>query len=190
VTQIEQGNGATVVTLRKGLEIMRTRIKDVDVANGTVAGAIAMIRVRGRDKDLVASNDDLTKFWRVAYVGGDRHTGHVFKLTSMDPKATGPAFTEADFPPGSGLSVWEFGIGDRMAIKTGVSLRRTDGGAYEVYATSPFAVTLKGKTVEVSTDGKAWQPLAGKMVDGRVIADITAGQISASKCRMWVKAKQ
>jgi len=136
----------TELTLRKGLEIMRTRVRSADPATGKVMGSIAMFHHRGRDAGLVASNDDLTRLWRVAYVGGNRHSGHEFRLTSMDPDAEGPAFKAGDFPVGEGLRVWEFGTGDTFRLQTGVSIRRTDAGAYEVYATAPCTLTLGGKT--------------------------------------------
>jgi len=129
---------------------MRTRIRSANPQTGKVMGSIAMFRHRGRDAGLVASNDDLTRFWRVAYSGGDRHAGHEFTLSPMDPKADGPAFSGRDFPVGTGLRVWEFGEGDRFRIKTGVSVRRTADGVYEVYATSPFKMALGGKTHTVT----------------------------------------
>jgi len=124
ISAIAPAGDGSVLTTRKGLEIMRTRIRSADPATGKVVGAIAMFRHRGRDAGLVASDDGLKKFWRVAYAGGDRHQGHTFVLTPMDPKAKGPAFTRADFPAGAGLRVWEFGPGDEIGIRTGVSLRR------------------------------------------------------------------
>ena len=147
VDGIEPVDGGTVLHLRKGLEIMRTRLRSVDAKAGTVVGAIAMIRVRGRDKGLVASTDDMKKWWRVEYTGGSRHDGHVFKLSHLAPNATGPVFSEADSPSGAGLSVWEFGAGDSIRIKTGVSLRRRGDGAFEVYATAPFKLTMPIMTI-------------------------------------------
>jgi len=111
VRSIDTRSGRTLLAMRKGLEIMRTRVRGADPATGKVVGAIAMLRHRGRDAGLVASNDAVTRFWRAAYAGGNRHTGHEFILTSMDAKEAQPAFTEADFPLGSGLRVWEFGVG-------------------------------------------------------------------------------
>jgi hypothetical protein len=172
LTAAEPGAANSVAVLDKGLEIMRTRVLRLEPQTNTVVGAVAMIRVRGRDRELVASNDALTKFWRVAYVGGERHGGHLFQLSPMDPQAQGPVFTEADFPLGSGLSVWEFGVGDELTVKTGVSLRRAPErvgqglpGAlarpyFEVAATSPFTLSLhaKGKALELSRDLKTWSP--------------------------------
>jgi len=70
-----------------------------------------MVNRAGLERSLVASNHNHTKFWRVDYIGGERHTGHVFKLSHLDAKASGPAFTAADFPAGSGISIWESGVG-------------------------------------------------------------------------------
>jgi len=168
-----EGKAAMVLTLRKGLEIMRTRVRSVDPAKGQVRGAIAMIRVRGRERGLVASNDALTKFWRVAYVGGNRHEGHLFQLSPLDPKATGPVFTEADFPPGGGISVWEFGVGDEMILRTGVSLRRAGAGLYDVHATTGFRLRMKATGFEVSTDGRNWRRIEARPQGGMVEAHIS-----------------
>jgi len=138
--------GRTRLSLRKGLEIMRTRVRFADPATGQVKGAIAMLRHRGRDRGLIASNDAITKLWRVSYTGGNRHYGHSFNLSPLDPESTGPAFSAADFPAGEGLRIWEFGPGDLFSIQTGVSIRRAETGAYEVYATAPCRLTLGGRT--------------------------------------------
>jgi len=137
--------GKTELTLRKGIEIMRTRVRSVDPATGRVLGSIAMFHHRGRDSGLTASNDKLDKFWRVAYSGGNRHSGHQFDLTPLNSNSEGPAFTAKDFPAGAGIRIWEFGPGDTFNIKTGVSLRRKDKDTYEVYATSPCKITIAGK---------------------------------------------
>lgn len=176
----------TLITLRKGMEIMSTRVRSVDPETASVIGAIAMIRVRGRDRDLVASTDDLKKFWRVAYIGGNRHTGHIFRLSHLDPNATGPIFTEKDFPPGSGLSIWEFGVGDKMHIRTGVSLRRLADRKYEVYATSPFKFAGRLDGARLSYDRKSWQPL--KLTKARKLRafEISEDVLLKSNCRFFI----
>jgi len=173
-----KGKPTAVLTLRKGLEIMRTRVRSVDPDTGRVRGAIAMIRVRGRERGLVASNDALTKFWRVAYVGGNRHEGHLFQLSRLDPEATGPVFTEADFPPGSGLSVWEFGVGDEMILRTGVSLRRTGEGLYEVHATTGFTLRMKARGFEVSAHGTNWRRLETRPSGGLTEAQVSLADLN------------
>ena len=181
--EIETKGDETTITMRKGLEIIRTRVRNADPKTGTVIGAIAMFRRRGRDDGLVASNDGLTKFWRVAYSGGDRHAGHESTLTPMDSTSGSPAFTEEDFPPGAGLRVWEFGAGDTIGIQTGVSLRRakaeSNGSTYDLFATSPCKLTLVGSSVAWSTDRKTWQELGGETQDGRVTVSITEAELSA-----------
>ena len=178
----------TAMWLRKGLEIMRTRVRDVDPDTATVLGAVAMIRVRGRDRGLVASTDDLKRFWRVEYAGGNRHSGHVFKLSHLDPGAKGPAFAREDFPPGSGLSVWEFGVGDRMLIRTGVSLRRLGKeDVYGVYTTVPFQVSMPGRGFQISTDRKAWTDVRVKQDGARAVAAIPEDVLAGTKGRFFLR---
>jgi hypothetical protein len=84
-----------------------------------------------------------------------------------------------DFPPGSILRVWEFGLGDEFAVRTGVSLRRVSNGGYEVTATTPFHLTVPGSAVSISSDCKAWQPLAVQKSEGRVRATLTEDMLGA-----------
>jgi len=183
VGKIEMDGDETVITMRKGLEIMRTRVREADPKTGKVIGAIAMLRHRGRDAGLVASDDDLTKFWRVAYSGGNRHSGHEFTLTPMEAESEGPVFTEQDFPAGSGLRVWEFGVGDTIGIQTGVSLRRAeieDGATtYDMLATSPFELALEGAAACWSVDGKAWREPATEAEDGGITIAVGETELSA-----------
>jgi len=190
VPKIENAKGNSVLTLRKGLEIMRTRVRSVKPETGTVIGAISMFRRRGRDYGLVASDDALTKFWRLAYTGGDRHAGHTFNLAHLAPESRGPVFTADDFPSGSGLRVWEFGIGDLCSIRTGVSLlRRSAGGGeivYELYATSPCKITLRRKQAMLSADQQTWVPSKGQIVGERIQIDIGEKRLPVTS-KLYIK---
>lgn len=137
VRNIQPGPRQSVLWLHKGMEIMRICLTEVHPENATVVGAVAMIRVRGRDRDLVASNDALTRFRRVAYTDGSRHTGHIFKLSPMNPAEKKAVFAAADFPPGSGISVWEFGVGRRATSACSArpnTLVRSNGSMFRVYS--------------------------------------------------------
>ena len=189
--KIEADGDKTVITMRKGLEIMRTRVREAAPETGKVIGAIAMLRHRGRDQGLVASNDDLTKFWRVAYSGGNRHSGHEFTLTPMDAESEGPVFTKEDFPASSGLRVWEFGKGDFLGIQTGVSLRRLEAGGdamvYDVLATSPCKLALEGTSAWWSAEGKTWQELTAEERHGRITIPVGEAQLAdRGRCRLKV----
>jgi len=189
-SKIESDGDRTVITMRKGLEIMRTRVREADPKTGKVIGSIAMFRRRGRDAGLVGSDDNLTKFWRVAYSGGDRHAGHEFTLTAMDPEADGPAFTREDFPSGAGLRVWEFGVGDTVGIQTGVSVRRlrivNRVVVYEVFATSPCRLTPAGACAAWSPDGKTWQALAPDTQTAQATFHLTETLLGARR-RIYLK---
>jgi hypothetical protein len=189
LTGAEPGAPNSVAVLDKGLEIMRTRLLRIEPQTDTVVGAVAMIRVRGRDRELVASNDAMNKFWRVAYVGGERHSGHLFRLSHLNPQAQGPVFTEADFPPGSGISVWEFGVGDELTVKTGVSLQRREKNVYSVLATSPFTVALVGDGMEVSLDGKIWNALPTTIKEGRAQATVDQALLAKGNGRLHLRVK-
>jgi len=176
VATIEHAGGRSVLTLRKGIEVMRSHVVASDPKAGRLRTAIAMLRFRGRDRELTASNEPLTKFWKVAYTGGDRHQGHEFQLT-------GAPVGEKDFPVGSVLRVWEFGVGDEVAVRTGVSLRRIPPqygrGFYEVTATSPFALTMQGRAMSLSLDRETWQRIQTTQEGERVRGQVTEEMLGA-----------
>ena len=171
VSKVEHAKGQTILTLRKGIEIMSSRVIACDPKAGRIRTSIAMLRFRGLDRGLTASNEALTKFWKAEYVGGNRHDGHDFVLT-------GAPVAEGDFSVGAGLHVWEFGVGDRFSVRTGVAVRRAPpqvgSGLYEVVATSPFVLTVAGKSLAFSRDRATWQPLPGRQDGGSIRAELPA----------------
>ena len=180
--------GKTQLTLRKGMEIMRTRIRSADPKTGKIKGAISMMRLLGRDRGLVASNDAITKLWRVTYAGGNRHHGHTFNLLPMNSDSNDPVFTGADFPTGGGIRIWEFGHGDKFSIQTGVSIHRisksNEPATWEVYATSPFRINFGDSNFKWSIDGSTW----GRLPQKQGFCRITDIQLSPEN-RFFLRAE-
>ena len=169
ITDVASDGDATRLTLRKGLETMRSHVTAFDADHGIVTTSIAMLKFAGADRGLTASNEQLTRFWRVAYLGGSRNLGHRFQLS-------GGPWSKEDFGPGTTLRIWEFGAGDTLRIAAGVSVRRLGSPAesisYEVLATTPVTLTLRGTGAAVSPDGKSWQPARATARDRRVSIEL------------------
>jgi hypothetical protein len=116
----------------------------------------------GINNHWVASNEDLTTFWR-AEVVGDK----TFKLTG--PPVMPEAFGEAGV-----LRLWEYGVGDSVRQSTFASLRRVEAGVYELAADVDVTVALPGRSLEISQDRAAWQSAEGRPVDDKEQVRLTA----------------
>jgi len=199
VSGVQQVAGRSVLALRKGIEIMRSRIVRFDPQTGVLRTRIAMLRARGNDRDLTASNEACTKFWKLESTGqGNRHEGWEFRLVpreeysavaepSAQPARLRQPIPASDIEAGQVLRVWEFGVGDRFSIRTGATLRRVDRDVYEVYATSPLCLTLAARSLAVSRDGKNWQDLAISRAGDRVRAEIGESLIDAGALLVRVR---
>ena len=138
---------------------MRSQVSASNPATAEVVTTIAMLRFRGRDKGLVASNEEATKFWRAEFTGGDRHTGMRFKLQGPPWDAAGrtiqgPPMTADDLKPGALLRVWETGTGDNVWFRPGLSLQRLgEGKDYQVTATAPCTIKVKGRELKPDAQG-------------------------------------
>jgi len=143
-----QGRSATV-TLDEGADFFRSPIRRVNPGEGTAACVLSFSlgKMKGLDKNWVASNDRMTKFWRA-----DQVAGNVFKLIG------GPV-AEADFAPTNVLRLWEYGVGDTLRQSTFASLRRIEKGVYELTGDVDLTVGLKAKALEISPDGTTWKSL-------------------------------
>jgi len=64
-------------------------------------------------------------------------------------------------------------VGDTVRASTGVSLRRTGAGEYELSSDVDVAVALPGGAMETSTDRQTWKPAATKAANGMVEATFT-----------------
>ena len=111
----------------------------------------------GEDKNWIAANESLTRFWRAEYLGPSG--GATVTATNTDSEAEGDAapadngashylfqldgaVSEADFGKAGGFCLFEYGVGDAVRQSTSVSLRRVSAGTYELTADVPVEVTL------------------------------------------------
>lgn len=159
VDSIKQVGDKAELHCANGLEIMRARVLEVDYPRARIRTNIAMLNYPGRNSGLIATGEDLSQRWRVTLEGGNRHEGFWFSLQ-------GNPITAKDFPVTGRFSVWEFGVGDEVSLKTGVSFKRSNTAQWTVYATCAFRVAMGDTRLEWAPDGKAWKEVTGLLGPG------------------------
>jgi hypothetical protein len=88
----------------------------------------------------------------------------------------GPPVTEQAFGEANVLRLWEYGTGDVVRQSTSVSLRRLETGAFEVTADVPVTISLPGKGLHVSLNGKRWKPADATTSNGWTTAELSADE--------------
>ena len=185
-TAIEPVAGQAAITLLRGADYYLSRVKSVDAPKGVVVCRMSVPcsagNLTGMDRGFVASNHALTKFWRADVLPGDRPTqSYPFRLR-------GAPVREEDFAPEMTLHLWEFGAGDAARMSTFVSLRRTGDGVYELEGDVPCSVALRGKAMEVSSDGKAFRDARTTRRGALAVLDIGGGRLGATG-RLWLRVR-
>jgi hypothetical protein len=126
-----EGKGSKL-TVTRGADFYRSAITPVVAGSNRVDCVLAMPVGRENTAGWVASNEQRTKFWRVA-----NEAGNNFKL--LDGVAS-----EKDFAPDHVLRLWEYGVGDTVRLATFASVRRVASGEYEVTGNADVEVALGG----------------------------------------------
>lgn len=162
---------STAIRVAQGADYYQSRVQEADAKTGEVVCTLAFainegVPQMGQNRDWVASNDAMTKFWRAEYLGGARdESRYRFKLTG------GPV-TRADFGEAGALRLWEYGVGDSVRQSTFVSLQRTADGVYRLSGNVDTRLALVGKRLEISSDAKSWKPIPTTAAAGRATASI------------------
>lgn len=165
----------TTLTFLRGADYYRSRIMEVDDENGVVICASAppgaLITQVGRDKNLYATNDDMTRSWRAEIVPTDpMREGYSFRLT-------GAPVTAEDFAPNNALRLWEYGAGDTVRMNTFFNMRVIDEDDFLVELTGDVDVELLS-TDEIpllmSGDRENFIEVDERADDGRIKVVITA----------------
>jgi hypothetical protein len=191
VNKVSADRKATAVTVTGGADFYLSRIKSVDEEKRQVVCLLAMPGTTkeftdplpGIDKHWMASNDEITKFWRADALKPDINKPGEF-VFQLD----GPV-TEADFGKTQGFRLWEYGTGDTARMSTIAGLRRIGAGLYELTADCDVTVGLKGSAIESSVDQNTWKPLKGKMSDGKFEAQVAGTDLLAGKGCLFLRVK-
>jgi hypothetical protein len=162
-------NDGTRITVENGADYFRAPIVDINPQDSTVKCALGLtMNPRpGTDKNWVASDDDMTTFWRADVVGD--------KTFRLQP---GPINQEM-FGKAGVLRLWEYGVGDMVRQSTFVSIRRLDGDIYELSADVDVEVSLPGKEIETSKDKASWESISTQKADGLVGIAIPVEDLSS-----------
>ncbi|MBM4042293.1 MAG: hypothetical protein FJ290_27685 [Planctomycetes bacterium] len=125
----------TRITVENGADYFRSGIEEVNGEKGTVRCALnpTMGNRPGINKGWVASNDEMTTFWRADIIGDK--PANLFKLT-------GAPVTKEAFGKAGVLRLWEYGVGDTVRQSTFASVRRVAPGQFELTADVDVTVTL------------------------------------------------
>jgi len=185
-TAIEPAAGKAAITLLRGADYYLSRVKSVDAAKGIVVCRMSVPGsagdLTGLDSGFVASNHRLTKFWRADVLPGDRPTqSYPFRLR-------GAPVREKDFAPEMTLHLWEFGVGDAVRMSTFMSLRRMGDGVYELEADVPCKLALRGKGIEISSDGKAFRDVPTTRRGDLAVLEV-GGKLLGATGRLWLRVR-
>ena len=90
----------------------------------------------------------MTKFWRADYLGDSTW------------KLSGQKVSTGDFKTPRALRVWEYGAGDRVRLRTWLSVRRVSDGVFKITGNVGGRIAWKAKGLATSKDGVAWRNVA------------------------------
>jgi hypothetical protein len=131
--------------------------------------------------DQVLVNEDGSRRWQSTLPGDTC-------LLSIPGRTLGPA----DFPDSDGngraqVRFYDFGQGDTVSLQARVALRRTISGVFAVTANTPFTLTLAGRTVESSPDGRMWATMNSSKAGGTVSVTVTDDILATGRIHLRIQ---
>ncbi|MHC4872049.1 MAG: hypothetical protein ACYTFY_09405 [Planctomycetota bacterium] len=85
--------------------------------------------------------------------------GDTFELYINGKKADNNTFSDADGDGRALVQLHNYGVGDQITVLTHLYLRRIEKNIYELRANAGCEVSLPGKSIEISKDGKEWRKI-------------------------------
>jgi len=159
IKAVENRDGKTVITVLKGADFYRSQIEQIKDGVVTCRLTVSLGKKKGLSEDFTAMDATGKKFWHADYLGG------------RDWKLKGGPVALADFGEEKALTLYEYGPGDGVELRTHVSLLRKGPGLYEVRCNAPCTVRLRARSGSVSTDLKTWKS-SGKTTGGFWTVDL------------------
>lgn len=165
---VEPAGGGTCLTLKRGADFFRSEVTEIDPATRRVRCTLKPLVefIDHNRHGWVASDDEAKTFWRAEYLGDGQ-----FALS-------GPEVSAEAFAPAGVLRLWEYGPSDRVRQSTAASLRRTAPGQYELTTDVAVSISLPGRAIQTSPDGKTWRPAKTTPHDGWVTIQLPPGDKS------------
>jgi hypothetical protein len=128
ITAAKLEKGQTVLTLDKAADLSYAHVTGTALPKKQVGVSVAPTALNqpGMNNGLTCTNDDMTRNWSCRFIGGvdDAQMKTVYQLKGM--------VTEKDFPVGSVLRIWEYGVGDDVRLAARATVRRGADGKYSV----------------------------------------------------------
>lgn len=124
--------GKTVLTLDKAIDLSYAHVLKSDPAKRTVTVNVGPLETYpGMNAGLTCTSEDNAKAWKCSIIGRI-DDGYVYQLVGN--------LTAQDFPVGSVLRLWEFGVGDEARLTCRAAVRRLADGtmAVETNATATW----------------------------------------------------
>lgn len=134
------------VTVTRGADYYRSPVEAVSANRVECRLNVVLGGSEGLNRDWVASNDQMTQFWRADLRGGN------------DFILKGAPVSAEDFAPSGTLRLWEYGVGDAVRQSTWASLRRVEPQVYELSCDVDVSLSFKGKPAV------AFPPSKGRLV--------------------------
>lgn len=170
----KQKRKGSIFQLKRGADYLRSEVTTVDEAKGIVTCSLKPVlgNLPGKAFSFTASNEARTKFWRADYLG------------AYQWQLTGSPVTLADFGKEKALRIWEVGTGDSVRLTAWAALKAEGETQWQLTGSSGGRLSLKGKQLETSADGKTWTPVKAKASGGKVEMTWSVTQLP-----LWVKVK-
>ncbi len=125
-------------------------------------------------------NEDGSRSWRSTL------PGDTYQFTVDGRKLTPADFPDSDGNGRAAVRFYDYGPGDSLHLTAAAALRRLEAGLFELRANAPVTMALKGRSLEVSPDGKTWSPLKTQAVEGRAQATLGEGELGEGRVLLRV----
>jgi len=174
------------LTFLRGADYYRSRIKDVDEKEGVVHAVLPppfnACPQAGINRNLTASSEAMTKFWRADITEWSRDAG------SCPFRLSGGLVAEKDFAPENALRLWEYGVGDTARLSTCVNVRRVEKGLFLLEADVACRVGLQARAVRISADGRDFQKARAKQEGRLCLVEITERDLGPEG-KLWLRVE-
>jgi len=140
------------LTFARGAKFYRSTIEEITDRIVRCRLTLPLGRRKGLERGFTAVNDKGTKFWHADYLGG------------ASWRLNGEPVASDDFAVSRALTLYEYGPGDEVELKTQVSVVRKSPGVYVVAADTPSTIELRGKKAVVISSLKSRQSVSGDRI--------------------------
>lgn len=157
VNSVRPDKNKSTLILKDGADYFRSSISSIDSDKKVIKTQLgaSLGKIEGLTRNFTASNDKMTKFWRADYRGDGEW------------KVTNGNVSKNNFATPPSLRIWEYGKGDRIRLRTWISVRKTSDDVYLISGNVDAKIILKAASLSISKDGKTWKNVGENVEKGR-----------------------